>query len=177
MLTDVVPALALAVEPAEPGVLERPPRDPEAPLLGREDRRRLGRAGLSMAAASLAAFALAGPIGASPKAMAFTSLVTAQLLHTGACRASTSLPNPYLRRALVGSFALQLGALAVPPVAAALGIAGTPALPLVIAAAIGAVPAALRSRGAWGPDEIVIERAAEARAALPVHPEGEERSP
>jgi Ca2+-transporting ATPase len=174
MLTDVVPALALAVEPAEPGVLERPPRDPTAPLLGRGEHRRLGRAALEMAAASLGSYALAGPLGVSPKAMAFTSLITAQLLHTEACRASSHADNPYLRRALLGSFALQLGALAVPPVAAALGVGGAGAIPLVIAAAVGALPAALRSDGAWlQPDEIVIERAS-ATSALAAHTGGEE---
>ena len=165
MLTDVVPALALAVEPAEAGIMERPPRDPQTPLFGPGDYRRLGRSAAEMAAASLGAFGV-GAVrgGASPSAMAFTSLVTAQLLHTGACRAGTGASNPYLRRALLGSFALQLGALASAPMRAALSIGGTPAADLAVAAAIGAMPSALRRLRAASPGrdhragDIVIER-------------------
>jgi Ca2+-transporting ATPase len=56
--TDMVPALALGGEPPEPGLMDRPPRPKESPLL---DRRLLLRAylrlGLAQAAASMAAFA------------------------------------------------------------------------------------------------------------------------
>ncbi|MFT3769969.1 MAG: HAD-IC family P-type ATPase [Minicystis sp.] len=169
MLTDVVPALALAVEPAERGVMERPPRDPQAELFGPRDYKRLGRSSMAMAGVSLGAYALGGALrgaGVSPPALAFTSLITAQLLHTEACRAATAAPNLQLRRALVGSFALQLGALAVGPVRAALGVGATPLGYLAAAAAIGAIPALIRKRRApGGPDEIVITRA-EAVAAL-----------
>jgi Ca2+-transporting ATPase len=55
--TDMVPALALGGEPPEPGLMSRPPRAKESPLL---DRRLLVRAylrlGLVQAAASMAAF-------------------------------------------------------------------------------------------------------------------------
>jgi Ca2+-transporting ATPase len=56
--TDMVPALALGGEPPEPGLMERPPRPRDRPLL---DRRLLLRAylrlGLVQAAAAMAAFA------------------------------------------------------------------------------------------------------------------------
>ena len=163
MLTDVVPALALAVEPAEAGIMNRPPRDPDAPLLDDRSWRSYGRDSLGMAAASLGAFALGGalrPAGVSPPALAFTSLVTAQLLHTRAHRALGRGPHPALRRALAGSFALQLAALASRPVRAALGIGRTPARYLALAAAIGALPALTRrSSAAPAEGEIVIERA------------------
>ena len=35
MVTDTFPALALALEPAEPGIMRRPPRDPERAILSR----------------------------------------------------------------------------------------------------------------------------------------------
>jgi Ca2+-transporting ATPase len=134
-----------------------------------------------MAATSLGAFGL-GALrgGASPAAMAFTSLVTAQLLHTGACRAGTGAPTPYFRRALLGSFALQLGALASPPLRAALSIRGTPAADLAVAAALGALPAALRGRRAPGRErgasrrragDIVIARPPPIAARLELTPE------
>ena len=58
LLTDVAPALALALEPAEPGVMRRPPRDPAAPLFGPRDYRALGVDAAMMAGASLGAYAL-----------------------------------------------------------------------------------------------------------------------
>jgi P-type Ca2+ transporter type 2C len=42
LLTDVIPALALAVEPGEPGILEEPPRDPGEPILSRQTLSREG---------------------------------------------------------------------------------------------------------------------------------------
>ena len=166
MLTDVVPALALAVEPAEPGVMERPPRDPQEPLLGRASWRRLGRSAVEMTGASLGAYVLGSALhdrGVAPSAMVFSSLVTAQLLHTGACRAPGGGDNPTLRLALLGSFAAQIGALAIAPVRAALGVRRTPARYLALAAAIGALPSAHR----WARvDAIVVERR---RAPEPSH--------
>ncbi|APR79513.1 Lead, cadmium, zinc and mercury transporting ATPase [Minicystis rosea] len=179
MLTDTVPALALAVEPAEPGVMERPPRDPQAELFGPHEYRRLGRASVGMAGVSLGALAIGGALrgaGASPSAMAFTSLITAQLLHTQACRASTAAENPLLRRALLGSFALQLGALSFGPVRAALGVGGTPAGLLALAAAMGAIPTAIRrAREGFAVDEIVITRA-DARSVLVAGDEAQPRT-
>jgi Ca2+-transporting ATPase len=35
ILTDVFPALALALEPSDPDVMGRPPRDPREPLMSR----------------------------------------------------------------------------------------------------------------------------------------------
>jgi Ca2+-transporting ATPase len=160
MLTDVVPALALATEPAEPKVMERPPRDPAAPLFGGGDYPRLGRASLGMAATSLGAFAL-GAIrrsrGARPPAMAFTALAAAQLLHTRACRNRAGPGNPLLSGALAGAAALQVAALSMRPLRRALSIGATSGADLALAALIGAAPAALRwARGAGPRDEIVV---------------------
>jgi Ca2+-transporting ATPase len=160
MLTDVVPALALATEPAAANVLERAPRDPAAPLLGGGDYLRLGRASLGMAATSLGAFglgALRRSRGAQPPAMAFTALAAAQLLHTGACRAREGPGNPVLARALAGAAALQVAALAERGLRKALSVGSTGAGDLALAALIGAVPAALRwARGSGPHDEISI---------------------
>ena len=183
MLTDVVPALALAVEPAEPHVLERPPRDPNAPLLGNGDYLRLGRASAEMAASALGAFvlgALRRAAGAEPPAMAFAALVSAQLLHTLRCRAGApdGEENPALGRALAGTAAVQLAALAVPPLRGVLSIGRTGALDLAAATLIGALPAGLRwARGQNAhAGEIVIERRGGREAPASVLHGGEERS-
>ena len=175
MLTDVVPALALATEPAEPRLMDRPPRDPTTPLFGGGDYLRLGRAATGMAAAALGAWtlgALRRGRGAEPAAMAFNALAATQILHTYACRAGARRDNPVLSGAVAGTVALQLGALSIRPLRAALSIGGTGALDLTLAALIGAVPAAVR----WArspPDEIVVEGRAQhvpVTASASVHP-------
>src|SRR5262249_35017501 len=143
MLTDVVPALALALEPAEEGVMERPPRDPEAPLFDARSLRRLARHAPAMTAASLAAYGLRAAARAGPgarRAMAFTSLATSQLLHTSAWRAGGGADTPYLRGAVLGGFALQIAALGSAPMRAALAIGAAPASALGIAALLGVLP-------------------------------------
>jgi magnesium-transporting ATPase (P-type) len=56
LLTDVAPALALAAEPPDEGVMHREPRRPEASLFGQEDWVRLGQRAGVMAAGALAAY-------------------------------------------------------------------------------------------------------------------------
>jgi Ca2+-transporting ATPase len=171
MLTDVVPALALATEPAEPGVMERPPRDPATPLFGAGDYLRLGRASMEMAASSLGAWALGAlrrGAGAEPSAMAFTALCTAQILHTRACRSSAGTRNPVLLRALGGTAALQLAALSFGPLREALSVRRTGSVDLAVAALIGCLPAVVRALREPGVrDEIVVSRAVANGAAHP----------
>jgi Ca2+-transporting ATPase len=170
MLTDVVPALALATEPAEPSVLARPPRDPAAPLFGGGDYLRLGGEAVEMAAAALGAWtlgALRREAGAEPAAMAFTALATAQILHTRARRAHVERDgpdNPVLSRAMAGTAALQVAALSLRPLRAALSLRSTRPSHLALAAIAGALPSLAR----WArepPDEICIERAAAGASA------------
>jgi Ca2+-transporting ATPase len=168
MLTDVVPALALAVEPADPRAMDRPPRDPNAALFGPPDYRRLGRSAAGMAAASLAGWVYGAARGA-PSAAAFTSLVTAQLVHTCACRARGAGPNPALARALAGSVAIQVLAYAAPGLRGALGLGGATPADVAVAAIIGALPGAANlaraARGVHRRDEVVIERPRRSTAA------------
>jgi Ca2+-transporting ATPase len=170
MLTDVVPALALATEPAEPTVMDRPPRDPATPLFGGGDYLRLGRASVGMAAASLGAWLL-GSVrrsrGAEPAAMAFTALATAQILHTRACRARGAHHSPVVSRAITGTAALQLMGVSLPPLRAALSVRRTGPVDLALAALAGAAPSLLQGRGErGGRDEIVVRRS----APRPSHP-------
>jgi Ca2+-transporting ATPase len=132
LMTDVFPALALALDPPEPDVLRRPPRDPEEPIIRREDFKRYGLEAAALTAGSLGAYGYGlmryGP-GPQAGTLAFMSLTLAQLLHAQSCRSETHglfsaerLPeNRWLNRALIGSAALQLSTVLLPPLRGLLG--------------------------------------------------------
>ncbi|MFP4027539.1 MAG: cation-transporting P-type ATPase [Candidatus Brocadiia bacterium] len=58
LVTAVTLALALAFEPAEPGLMQRPPRDPGAPILGITFLWRIGFVALVIGGATIAIFSL-----------------------------------------------------------------------------------------------------------------------
>src|SRR5205807_2676897 len=81
LLTDVAPALALAVEPAERDVMARAPRDPSAPMLSKTTLLGISRDAGVLAATTLGVHALAlARYGAGPRAttLAFSTLTSAQ---------------------------------------------------------------------------------------------------
>jgi len=130
LLSDVAPALALAVEPAEPDVMARPPRDPAGPILSRPTL--LGIAGDAgvLAATTLGVHALAlGRYGAGPRAttLAFSALTSAQLLHAFTYRSRSQADGNGSARSVLapvvaGTLGLQLAAMAVPPLRSLLGL-------------------------------------------------------
>ncbi|MFO0731461.1 MAG: cation transporting ATPase C-terminal domain-containing protein [Nitrospiraceae bacterium] len=90
LVTDGLPALALAVDPADPDVMRRPPRDPRAALLDRSRLMTVGVQGVMMAGATLTVFGLFWSTGdgesSEARTMAFTTLVLMQLFHAFSCR-------------------------------------------------------------------------------------------
>lgn len=151
LISDVFPGLALALEPAEPTVMQEPPRDPKEAILRSGDLKQVAREGAVISASALAAYIYErARYGSSPQAstMAFTTLVTAQLLHALSCRSNDPVlftrkrlqPNPYLRAALIGSFAVQLLALLVPGLRKLLGIADLSPIEYLVAAGLGGLP-------------------------------------
>ncbi|ODT44641.1 MAG: HAD family hydrolase [Nitrospira sp. SCN 59-13] len=90
LVTDGFPALALAVDPTDPDVMKRPPRDPKAPLLDRQRFVTVCVQGAVMAAATLAVFGVALAIMKDEvtfaRTMTFTTLVLVQFLHAFTCR-------------------------------------------------------------------------------------------
>src|SRR5215467_10938178 len=129
LLSDVAPALALAVEPADPEAMSRPPDDPAAPLLSRSVLTHIAADAAVLSAATLAAHGVAlARYGAGPRAttIAFSTLTSAQLLHALQYRSrgaagSAWAPTPLLGGVVAGSLALQAGTLLVPPLRRLLG--------------------------------------------------------
>ncbi|MCL5237281.1 MAG: cation-transporting P-type ATPase [Nitrospirae bacterium] len=133
LISDIFPGLALALEPAEPDVLSRPPRDPEEPIIKTSDFKRITFESGAISAGALGAYGYGiMRYGMGPQAgtMAFMGLAMSQLLHAISCRSEKHgifdkeklPPNRYLDMALGGSFALQALTVAVPGLRRLLGI-------------------------------------------------------
>jgi len=105
LLTDTLPGLALALEPTQADLLDRPPARPNAPILERDDWTHVGRDGALIAAASGLASVVGGPLAG------FGVVGAAQFGYATTCRALDQ-PMPHRFAALVGGSAL-LHALAV----------------------------------------------------------------
>jgi Ca2+-transporting ATPase len=151
LLSDIFPALGLALEPPEPDVLEQPPREADEPLLTRGQMRVLGREGMVIAAGSLAAYSYGRMrYGSSPQAstLAFSSLVGAQLLHSFTCRSASngvfstrpSPPNRPLTIAVAVSAALQAGFLTIPALRRMMRLAPLNAFDAIVSLAGAVMP-------------------------------------
>jgi Ca2+-transporting ATPase len=157
LLTDVAPALALAVEPAEPDVLQRPPRDPQQPIIGRAQLLRYGLESAAIAAGTMLAYGYGwlryGP-GPRSGSLAFNALTLAQLLHAYSCRSSRfgvfrrggQRPNRRLDLAVGGSALLQ-AATVLPPLRGLLGTASPAPLDLAVVAAGAGLPFLINEAG------------------------------
>jgi len=132
LATDALPAIALGVEPPEADVLDKPPHDPKAPILGASDFRRILREGTIMGAAALAGyFTLGGGAGgARASTVAFHGITCAQLLHSLSCRSELRglgleigrAPNAMLFGGLGATLLLQLGVQIFPVTRRLLGL-------------------------------------------------------
>ena len=114
LVTDGFPALALAVDPKDPDVMKRPPRDPQARLLDRERFLAVCLQGTVMALVTLAVFGISLTIWHDEvpfaRTMTFTTLVLVQLLHAFSCRHerySLFQIGVMTNRALVGAVLLS----------------------------------------------------------------------
>ncbi|MEM7555617.1 MAG: cation-translocating P-type ATPase [Cyanobacteria bacterium P01_A01_bin.84] len=138
LVTDGLPALALAVEPGEKDVMERPPFNPRESIFSRGLGSYIIRIGIIFAIITIAlmmwAYNHATTVtdgGLSPerwKTMVFTSLCIAQMGHAIAIRSNNRLSiemnpfsNPFVLAAVVFTTILQLMLVYVPPLRAFFG--------------------------------------------------------
>jgi Ca2+-transporting ATPase len=93
LATDSPPALALAMNPADPGVMSRPPQDPGEGILTRRTAAGMGAVGLFMAAVTLAVFTLnGGPSALRAGTMAFSVILLFQQFFALAAGGSGDAP-------------------------------------------------------------------------------------
>jgi len=134
LVTDGVPALALAVEPAEPNVMKRPPFNPRESIFSRGLGWYMVRIGIVFAILTIILMEWAythSQASGDPnrwKTMVFTTLCLAQMGHAIAIRSNTQLTielnpmtNPYVWGAVIFTTILQLMLIYVPPLRAFFG--------------------------------------------------------
>jgi Ca2+-transporting ATPase len=172
LLSDLLPATALAAEPADEGLMSLPPRDPQRPLVEREELWRYAREGGRLAGGTLGVYLYgllrhggiaAGAAHSSPGqanghrragTLAFNSLVLGQLLHALSCRSDQhralfdprARPNRQLALAIGASAGLQLLANLLPGLRRLLGIAPLGPADIAVTLAGALVPLILNER-------------------------------
>jgi Ca2+-transporting ATPase len=129
LVTDGLPALALAVEPADPNVMKRPPHDPQESIFSRGLGTYMIRIGLILSIIAIGLMIWAyqycevtyGKNDNRWMTMVFTTLCLAQMGHAMAIRSSTRLTieinpwsNPYVLASVVLTTILQLMLIYVP---------------------------------------------------------------
>ena len=127
-ITDIFPAMALALEPSAPDVMKRPPRDPAEPLMTPRFGWLIVWQGMLLAGCSLATFWVGmrwyGVEGAGLRhavTIAFMTLALTQVFHVFNARSKTRsaftallLTNSWLWGATLFCIALQVAAVSVP---------------------------------------------------------------
>lgn len=152
LVTDVFPALALAVEPPSPDLMERKPFPPEQSMMSGGFMFRIFWQGILLASIALGAYLWAlnnyGP-GPHSRTVALMAVVGVQFGHLFNCRSRSRsafdrfLSNPYIFAAALIVLVLQILAVSFPPLVRVLDtvppnandmfvIAVTVALPIVI---------------------------------------------
>ncbi len=138
LVTDGLPALALALGPPEEDLMRRPPIEPGESIFARGLGSAILRIGVVFGALVVALMVVASRLGWPWQTMAFTTLCLAQLGHAlsaGSDRPLWRTPvlaNPWLLGAVLGSTALQLTLLYLRPMARFFGISPLAGIELAV---------------------------------------------
>lgn len=137
LLTHGLTGVALGAEPADKGVMQRPPRPPAESVLGAGLWKRILRMAVLITAVSLAVALWGLLTGREWQTMAFLTLGTMQLSVAIALRGRPGTrANPFLLIAVGVAWLLQLAAVYVPPLAALLGTQPLPLRDLAVVAGL-----------------------------------------
>ncbi len=129
LLSDTLPALALALEPAQGDVLARPPAPPDAPIVAPEERRAVVRDSLLLTGLGAVSLAVGGP------ATAFSTFAGADIGYSLSCRVPNTPPDARFLGLLGATAGLHLAGIAFPPMRSLLRL--PPALSLAEVAGFG----------------------------------------
>jgi len=139
LVTDGVPALALALEPGEQGLMDRAPAEPGESIFARGIGRYIIRIGIVFALIVIGLMLYAsGHSGEHWKTMVFTTLCLAQMGHALSARSDAPLQrvpafsNPWLVLAVSLTTALQLMLLYVPALSRFFGTTALKPLDLLV---------------------------------------------
>jgi Ca2+-transporting ATPase len=149
LVTDVFPALALAVEPPSEDIMSQPPRSSHTSLLSKPLLILIGWQAVMLAAIALGVYMWAlevyGP-GPHSRTIALFALVSVQLGHMFNCRSRTRsaadgiFRNHFLWIAAFVVVLLQILAVYAPPLAAVLGTEKPTATDWIVIASCGLLP-------------------------------------
>jgi P-type Ca2+ transporter type 2C len=166
LITDGLPALALAADPNDPDILRRLPRHPKARLLDRERVMLMVAQGAFIALVTIGAFTYCLYVLRDElmqaRTVAFTVLVVAQLFHAFNCRSERRsifslgvFTNRSLVMATVGSLVLQGAILLTPWSRAIFDVAALDLQHWLLAFGLGALPLVAMESWKWmrKPDE------------------------
>jgi Ca2+-transporting ATPase len=146
LVTDIFPGLALAMEPPEPGIMSRNPRDPDEAIIAGNDLKRMlfesGTIGLGVMAAYYGGMRRYG-IGPAAATLAFNTLTMSELAHAYSSRSHYRNvfggiklpPNKALLAAVGGMTVLQAIVSVVPGARRLLGTTPLALIDLAIIAA------------------------------------------
>jgi Ca2+-transporting ATPase len=160
LVTDGFPALALAVDPKAPDLMQQPPRKTEARLLESGRLWAIAGEGLLLAVIALSAFSLSLFIWQQPidqaRTVTFTVMVAAQLVHAFNCRSDRwSLfhvgvtSNRALLWAVAISLVLQVSILTIPVMEPIFRVASLPIEDWELMVAMGLLPLAVVEGVKW----------------------------
>ena len=154
LVTDGLPALALAVEPSTPDMMERPPHPPEESIFARGLGFYMVRIGIVFAVTTVALMlwaydhANAGDhlYKESWKTMVFTTLCVSQMGHAIAVRSDRKLiiemdlfSNPYILWSVLVTIVLQFILVYVPPISAFFGTVPLDGLEVLVCLGVSAL--------------------------------------
>jgi Ca2+-transporting ATPase len=149
LVTDVFPALALAVEPASKDIMKQPPRSPHTTLLSKPFLILIGWQAVMLAMIVLGVYMWALDVyGSGPhsRTIALFALVAVQLGHTFNCRSRTRsafdgiFRNPFIWIAVLIVVTLQVFAVYLSPLSAVLGTVKPFATDWIVIGSCGLLP-------------------------------------